>query len=210
MPDLERKTFYIMRHGQTEMNAQEIVAGVTDTPLTEEGKRQAREAKAVFDKLEPKPTRIIITQLSRTRETAKLATGLDGNEFIVDPKLNEKNLGAMDGFVHNDEYRRLHKHGAPVEGLEDPEYFYQRVSAALNMHLVESNDAPLFVNHSGTVRRAFRAGGLDASAMEIPNAAIIEFKPVGRDRWETYQLSIGPDGGLKRNNITPGRGQALA
>lgn len=43
------KVFYLMRHGQTLFNQRHKIQGVCDSPLTEEGKEQARLASKYFD-----------------------------------------------------------------------------------------------------------------------------------------------------------------
>ncbi|MCB5950679.1 histidine phosphatase family protein [Enterococcus sp. BWT-B8] len=44
-----KKTFYMMRHGQTLFNVRRKIQGACDSPLTEEGIKQAEEASRYFD-----------------------------------------------------------------------------------------------------------------------------------------------------------------
>lgn len=43
------KTIYLMRHGETLFNTMDVNQGQCDSPLTENGIRQAQKAKAWFD-----------------------------------------------------------------------------------------------------------------------------------------------------------------
>ena len=44
-----KKTLYLMRHGQTLFNLRKKIQGSCDSPLTEEGIRQAKIAKKYFE-----------------------------------------------------------------------------------------------------------------------------------------------------------------
>ena len=62
-------TVYLIRHGETAWNKEGRCQGVTDIPLTETGRRQAR---AVANTLERIPLcRILTSPLQRARETAR-------------------------------------------------------------------------------------------------------------------------------------------
>lgn len=59
--------FYMIRHGETEANAAQIMAGSMDTPLTENGITQAKEAAKIVEALNIKPQAIVHSHLSRAR-----------------------------------------------------------------------------------------------------------------------------------------------
>ena len=88
-------TFYFVRHGESEGNAARVFTGQTDSPLTARGRQQAhvvgRElAKVKFD-------RIVSSDLSRTRDTARVIAKPHGIEVEVVPELREIDVGDRTG-----------------------------------------------------------------------------------------------------------------
>lgn len=173
---LHRKIFYMMRHGQTTDNAARLISGGgRDPDLTDLGKQQTQQAAAIFAALSPAPSRIIITTLKRTHETALIVAGHD--KFHKDGRLNERYLGELDGRISEEEQKRLHV----LPGEESAEEQSLRVLSALNHHLFEC-EAPLFVVHGGTIRRVLEAARLQ-DRIEVRNAVIYAFRPSG-DGWD--------------------------
>ena len=96
---------YVVRHGQTDWNAEHRLQGQADTDLNDLGRRQASEngrkladligdAKADFD--------YVSSPMLRTRETMELlraAMGLDPAGYRTDDRLVELNFGAWQGFT---------------------------------------------------------------------------------------------------------------
>lgn len=87
-----KKTLYLMRHGQTLFNLKNMVQGACDSPLTELGKEQARQAAGLFDLAgvdhfftSPQP-RAVATMKEVTCCPFETAEGL-----------REMNFGAMEG-----------------------------------------------------------------------------------------------------------------
>ena len=70
------RTVIVMRHGQTDWNAQFRMQGRTDIPLSATGRAQAAAAAPPAAAL--KPTRIIASPLSRAFETAEAVGRLVG------------------------------------------------------------------------------------------------------------------------------------
>ena len=60
---------YIVRHGETQWNKEEVFRGRKDIPLNETGRRQAEHAGAYFRGIPVK--RIISSPLARAVETAE-------------------------------------------------------------------------------------------------------------------------------------------
>jgi len=84
-------SLWLVRHGQTEANATGRLAGWTDTPLTSEGRAQARAIGAFlagrsFDG-------VWSSDLIRAVETARLAWG----EPAPDARLREMDFGELEG-----------------------------------------------------------------------------------------------------------------
>jgi broad specificity phosphatase PhoE len=88
-------TFYFVRHGESEGNAARIFTGQTDSPLTERGRQQA---EAVAKELaNVRVDRIVSSDLSRTRDTAKAIAKPHGIPVEIVPELREIDVGDRTG-----------------------------------------------------------------------------------------------------------------
>ena len=91
---------YAARHGQTEWNALNKVCGRTDSMLTDRGREQARElAASLADK---KVDLILVSPLTRARETAAAVAAVTGAEMITDNRLIEQDYGIYEGVDRKD------------------------------------------------------------------------------------------------------------
>lgn len=82
---------WLTRHGQTNLNRQRLMQGLTDEPLNERGLSQARAARAQigdihFDAVYASP-------LQRAIVTGSIIGGVDPKDVIVDPRIIEANFG---------------------------------------------------------------------------------------------------------------------
>ena len=86
---------YIARHGETAWNAENLVCGRTDLPLTERGMEQARllAENAVGKGIEV----IIASPLLRARQTAQAVSDAIGVPIQIDDRLVEFDFGSLDG-----------------------------------------------------------------------------------------------------------------
>jgi broad specificity phosphatase PhoE len=97
-----RHTLYVVRHGETEWNAQKRLLGQKDIPLNAKGRRQAAEAGACMRWLRPDFATLdfVTGPLTRTRETMEImrdAMGLDPGAFRQDGRLKEMDFGRWEG-----------------------------------------------------------------------------------------------------------------
>ena len=86
---------YITRHGETTWNVEDRVCGRPDVPLTEKGRRQAME---LAERVKGKGiTRMLVSPLSRARETARLANTYIQVPVETEPRLIEHSFGRLEG-----------------------------------------------------------------------------------------------------------------
>jgi len=84
---------YIIRHGQTEMNGAHLLQGRSDSPLNENGIRQAEEAA---EKLKDVPfSHVFSSPLIRAVQTAAIIA--PGISAVIDNRLIEMDYGPYEG-----------------------------------------------------------------------------------------------------------------
>ena len=99
------RTLYLLRHGQTEFNAEGRLQGQSDSALTPLGRRQARAfGRALRSQLETSNSAVVASPLGRVRATVDLMMSAAGLEIEVafDARLVEIGLGAWEGLTEFD------------------------------------------------------------------------------------------------------------
>ncbi|MBN1299565.1 MAG: alpha-ribazole phosphatase, partial [Actinobacteria bacterium] len=86
---------FLIRHGQTDGNAQGKYQGSMDTELTENGIRQAHLAKQYLSNVNF--SAIYSSPLKRTMDTAKILAKGTGHEIKIEGNLRELNFGKWEG-----------------------------------------------------------------------------------------------------------------
>src|ERR1700704_5690388 len=135
----------LVRHGETDGNAEGKLQGHTDRPLNDYGRRQAQ---ALADRLAGEDIdAVYASDLSRARETAEILAAKHGLTVVVDPDLREKNWGNWEGLTSDE---RLH---VEFEG-ETSEAHRDRMLIAVE-RIVERHPEGriLVVTHGGSLRR---------------------------------------------------------
>lgn len=92
---------YLVRHGQTELNVQNILQGGHDSPLTARGREQALATRAAFEVRGIFFDHAYSSPLGRARYTAELIVGEDLPIELVDD-LREWRLGSLEGTSNRD------------------------------------------------------------------------------------------------------------
>lgn len=96
---------YLIRHGRTQWNKEEVFRGQADIPLDDWGRKQAA---AVGEALKGKGIEIVITSpLGRAVETATIAGRVFGGiPILQDPSLTDVDYGEWQGLPHEEVKRR--------------------------------------------------------------------------------------------------------
>ena len=87
---LAQYPFYLIRHGQTDWNAEGRFQGTVDIPLNETGRRQAKRNGLAFkaDLPDVSGWRFVSSPLSRARETMEIIranAGLSPKDYDLEP-----------------------------------------------------------------------------------------------------------------------------
>ena len=95
---MRTRRLVMLRHGQTEFNADSRMQGQLDTHLTDLGLAQAAAAAEVLGKRQP--LLIVSSDLRRAHDTAVVLGERIGSAVRVDERLRETHLGDWQGLTH--------------------------------------------------------------------------------------------------------------
>ena len=90
---------YFLRHGETEWNRDGRLQGHLDSPLTDEGLRQARAQNAILRRHAPSDATAYSSDSGRTMETSRLALEGLSIPLTIDARLREVALGDWQGLT---------------------------------------------------------------------------------------------------------------
>ena len=139
-------TLLLVRHGETDWNADGRLQGQTDRPLSDFGRRQARQlAEELADE---EFQAIYASDLSRARETAEIVGERVGVPVVLDPELREKNWGTWEGLTAV-ERDRVDFVGETTE--EHQERILRALQRISERH--PGDGRLLVVTHGGSMRR---------------------------------------------------------
>lgn len=189
---------YVVRHGQTDWNAEYRLQGQADTDLNATGRSQASENGHRLAALIPDPSAFdfVASPMLRTRHTMELvrsAMGLDPFAYRTDPRLVEINFGDWQGFTFAELETRYP--GAYRKRQADKWDFVPPGADAESYEMLLKRVGPFFetldretvcVTHGGVMRTLFRSvGGLskdEAAAMAVPQDKVLRISG-GRLEW---------------------------
>jgi probable phosphoglycerate mutase len=147
-------TLLLVRHGETDWNAEHRWQGHADVPLNERGREQAR---ALAEQLAGESIdAIYASDLSRARETADIVGARLHVPVVVDADLREIDVGAVEGLTWEESQAFEGWQGEPHEAHAG------RVIAAVD-RIAERHpgERVLVVTHGGSMRRVHERLGLD-------------------------------------------------
>ncbi len=151
------RELWLIRHGETTRSAAGEIAGWSDPPLTDRGRREAESLAArlegqVFDG-------VYSSDLQRCRTTAALAWG----EAKPDPRLRELNFGIFEKKAFTEVDPELYRQVAEFRSFEIPGGESLSIFRGRLREFVEELNAGkylLFI-HGGVIRALCRDAGLD-------------------------------------------------
>lgn len=107
---------YLIRHGATQLTAEDRFAGSSDVELSEEGRRQIA---SLAERLKNEDIEAIYASpLTRTQETARILASPHGLEPILESSLREIDYGRWEGLSRAAVERDFHNEYAIWQ--EDP------------------------------------------------------------------------------------------
>lgn len=193
---------YLVRHGETDGNAEGRTQGRRDVPLNETGRAQAAAVGAVVAGY--RPAAVYSSTSSRARATAEAIAGPLGLAVIADERLSEIDHGDLDGMT-GDEMRERYPDfiaswredagvDVPIPGGESLREAQARMVSAVNEIVTrDRGEGIAVVSHNLALRallchalgvplRAWRAFRVDLASLSI-----VEVRDGGR--WAVVGLN---------------------
>ena len=146
---------YLVRHGETQWNAERRIQGQSDSPLTEKGIQQAWQVAERARTLGI--THVITSDLGRTQQTARIIADACGCDVMLEPRLRELDMGVLekrhiDTLTETEEgWRRTLVNGTEDGRIPEGESM-QELSVRMHAALAEclklpAGSRPLLVSH---------------------------------------------------------------
>ena len=191
-------TLYLVRHGQTDHNKNEINQGWLDSPLNDHGRAQARALAARMQSVEL--DHILASPLSRADETARILAAANGAPLRYVDDLKEINMGAFTGMNFRDaealrspSFATHAGQYVPPAGGESPQEMFDRSRVFLEMVLQDmQHKRVLAISHGGLIITMIMAAlQLNPHARlraGVQNASISKLEHIG-DRWRLCLLN---------------------
>ena len=182
MDSMTLTTFALVRHGQTDWNAQRRLQGSTDIPLNDVGRGQAHDAVAVLSGYEWDA--IVSSPLSRAAETADLiAAGLGLTVTRRVPQLTERCYGPAEGMENGPELDALRIPGG-FRGAEEEYRAAKRGLTSLEALAEEFRGGRVLVVTHGSLLRVSLSLATGRTLPSIDNAVLnlVHHHPV--DGWQ--------------------------
>ncbi len=147
--------FYYVRHGETEWNRLDRICGITESPLTELGHKQAIAAGKYIRTQKLCIDEILYSPLSRAKDTAAHISEITGIPMRPEPRLTEHNFGIWEGKgpKTNPEFILAKQNFANnFETGESVLRVAQRVYNLLDEIMAQNDKVYLLVAHGGIYR----------------------------------------------------------
>ncbi len=176
----------VLRHGQSEWNAQGRWQGQADIELTLEGVRQAHQAAEKLGTFDL----IASSSLKRARRTAEIIAEKHGvGGITIDDRLRESNIGPWEGLTYDEieaSWPGYLVSRQQPEGFESNENIVNRMTEVFNEIVTQCRGGQaLVISHSGVIRTLRRALKVSDTRLENLGGCWFDIDSNGR-------LSAGP------------------
>ncbi|WP_420367786.1 histidine phosphatase family protein [Curtobacterium sp. L1-20] len=168
---------YLVRHGETDWNAQRRIQGSTDIPLNATGRRQAAETAVLLGRR--RFDAVVASPLARAFETGSIiADHLGLPTPATEAGLAERSYGEAEGLT-NDEVLERYPHD-DVPGRESRSALLARVTETLGEIAVRFDAGAVVVaTHGAVIRSVVNAaapGTVDRHDTPIRNGSVHSFR----------------------------------
>ncbi|WP_439691618.1 histidine phosphatase family protein [Curtobacterium sp. SP.BCo] len=168
---------YLVRHGETDWNAERRIQGSTDIPLNDTGRRQAAATAALLERRTFDA--VVASPLSRALETGSvIAAHLGLDRPATYPGLAERAYGEAEGLT-NDEVLARYPHD-DIPGRESRAALLARVTETLGEIAVRYDGGSVVVaTHGAVIRSVVNAaapGTADRVHTPIRNGSVHSFR----------------------------------
>ena len=173
---------YFVRHGETVWNVENKICGMTDSPLTENGRAQARQTGALVHASGLHIDEILYSPLSRAADTAKAIAAATGIPAREEPRLREQCFGKYEGTPRDGaEFKVSKTHFADrYDGGESMLQLAQRLYNLLDELKADEDKTYLLVAHNGIARVVqsyfYDMTNEEYAAFGIQNCELLEFR----------------------------------
>ncbi len=170
-------SLYLVRHGETDWNAQRRIQGSTDIPLNSTGRGQAQTTGRLLSRREWDG--IYSSPLVRAFETARIiATEVGLAEPGTVDAIVERNYGEAEG-LNWEQVEQQFPGETPVPGREThPEVATRVIPALVSLAKSGPGSALIVVTHGGVIRSVLNAVDPDVAHGSITNGSIHSFELV--------------------------------
>jgi broad specificity phosphatase PhoE len=144
--NLGSKQFYFIRHGETDLNKNGLLAGSQDISLNDNGRNQVF---AALSALQSREIGVIVSSpMQRTRQTADIIKESLNLPIVYHEGLKEANWGILEGSPVTTIKEKLNDwaQGGQIEKSENIKIFKERIVSALD-DILTKYDNPLIVSH---------------------------------------------------------------
>jgi len=181
----------LVRHCQSEANAEGRIEGKGDSPLTEVGREQAKRVAAFVASQQIGHATLIASPLSRARATASEIAALCGWTPSHDHRIRECELGWMEDMSYADVRKHMVEHqlrvlDSEVHGGESLDAIAERCWQALSEVLAVTEGPLIAVTHGYAIHALVeRRFGHELGLAQIANGDVIEV-------WVDGNIVTGP------------------
>ena len=193
----------LLRHGQSVANRDQILQGQMDSPLTEQGKLEAKSLADYWRSNKVSFDTIISSPLKRALETARIIADRIDAPIELEPHWKERHFGKAEGLSYENLFA-LRNHGTS-DSIFSPSFetgesdwdIYQRAGSAIQILLQKPAGVYLIVAHGSIFNAALYCilgipprSSKERARIRFGNTAFAELEyDSGMHRWSLLSLN---------------------